>query len=148
WEGLQNSLLDLIARFGLSGKVTLAGQLSDEHMRQELGRAAFFISASRYEGFGISAIEAMAAGCIPLLSDIPAFRNLLEDGANGFLIDFDNPERAAARLQEAMAGDRDALAQAAQARAEDFAWERKLPVWKGLYEQLATSFAYSKSPGL
>jgi alpha-1,3-mannosyltransferase len=139
WENLQGSLQDLINRLDLSEKVTLTGQLPDEQMRQELQQAAFFVSASHYEGFGISAIEAMAAGCIPLLNDIPAFRNLIRDGENGFLINFNDSVQAADRLHHAMSHHTPQLTHAARLRAEDFSWEQKFPAWKHLYEQLTTA---------
>jgi alpha-1,3-mannosyltransferase len=52
-------------------------------------------SASEHEGFGLAAVEGMAAGLFPLLNDIPAFRKLLARAKTGMLIDFSAPEAAA-----------------------------------------------------
>jgi glycosyltransferase involved in cell wall biosynthesis len=44
----------------------------------------FFIQASSHEGFGLSVIEAMAAGLPALLSDIPVFREITGGRAHFF----------------------------------------------------------------
>ncbi|KUF26491.1 glycosyltransferase family 4 protein [Xanthomonas phaseoli] len=58
-----------------------------EHARvQELLRAAdVFVSASHAESCGYAALEAYACGCLPLLTAIPSFRALSDDGAVGEL---------------------------------------------------------------
>ncbi|OQP80277.1 glycosyl transferase [Xanthomonas phaseoli pv. syngonii LMG 9055] len=58
-----------------------------EHARvQELLRAAdVFVSASHAESCGYAALEAYACGCLPLLTAIPSFRALSDNGAVGEL---------------------------------------------------------------
>lgn len=58
----------------LSRRVTLLGRRSREQVRLALSAAEIFASASRHEGSGYAALEAMACGAIPVLSDIPSFR--------------------------------------------------------------------------
>lgn len=69
----------------LAGCVQLLGKA--EHARvQELLRAAdLFVSASHTESCGYAALEAYACGCLPLLTAIPSFRALSDDGAVGEL---------------------------------------------------------------
>ena len=60
---------------------------------------------TRLEPFGITVVEAMAAGCLVVASPVGAFRELIRNGENGFLIDGDpaNPEvldRAAELIQD------------------------------------------------
>ena len=43
-----------------------------------------FVSSARYEPFGLAVLEAAAAGCALVLSDIPTFRELW-DGAATFV---------------------------------------------------------------
>ena len=40
----------------------------------------------RSDSVSVSVLEAMAHGCIPLLSDLPANRELVRDGANGLIV--------------------------------------------------------------
>lgn len=57
------------------------GALPDEELGQWLSARPVFVSAALYEPFGLSVLEAAAAGCPLILSDIPAFRELWDDVA-------------------------------------------------------------------
>jgi len=46
-----------------------------------MGRAPIFVAPAVYEPFGLSVLEAAAAGCALILSDIPTFRELWSDAA-------------------------------------------------------------------
>jgi glycosyltransferase involved in cell wall biosynthesis len=52
------------------------GRLGDAALRRRLARAPVFVSAARYEPFGLAVLEAAQAGCALVLSDIPTFREL------------------------------------------------------------------------
>jgi glycosyltransferase involved in cell wall biosynthesis len=67
---------------------------SDEALLFVYQQAAVFVYPSRLEGFGIPILEAMAANCPILLSDIPVFREIAQDAALYFKLD------DAASLQE------------------------------------------------
>ena len=45
-----------------------------------------FISLPESDSVAVSVLEAMAYGCIPLLSDLPANRELVRDGENGVIV--------------------------------------------------------------
>lgn len=55
-----------------------------------------FISASSYEPFGITTVECMAAGAIPVLTRETGASEIIEDGVNGYLFDFND----GAKLEE------------------------------------------------
>lgn len=57
--------------------VCFTGWVDGESWRRELAAADVALFPSRYEGFGIAAVEAMAAGIPVVLADIPAFREHL-----------------------------------------------------------------------
>jgi phosphatidylinositol alpha-mannosyltransferase len=50
------------------------------------------------ESFGIVLAEAMAAGATVLASDIPAFRRVLDDGANGVLFHNEDVDELTGKL--------------------------------------------------
>jgi len=50
---------------------------------------------SSYEGFGLSLIEAMAAGKLVIANNIPVFKNIISHSRNGFLINFSDTKKAA-----------------------------------------------------
>lgn len=88
-----------IAGRGLSGYVELKPAPSQEDLAELLGRANYFICLSRHEGFGLAAIEAMSAGLMPVLSDIPPFAKLVRESGLGLLVNPANLEEAAAAIE-------------------------------------------------
>jgi alpha-1,3-mannosyltransferase len=90
--------------------------------------AEFFVSASEYEGFGITALEAMAAGCIPILNNIDSFREFVKNGKNGFIADFTDSKKASESILNAMninKKEKTEIAKRAIERAEGFSWDKK-----------------------
>ena len=58
----------------LSERVTLAGRISRDELPNYYGAADVFVSGSHSEGSGYALIEAMSAGLVPVVTDIPSFR--------------------------------------------------------------------------
>ncbi|RYY22686.1 MAG: glycosyltransferase family 1 protein, partial [Chitinophagaceae bacterium] len=65
--------------------IRLVGSVQHIDLKNYLGEADFLLSGSHYEGSGISVIEAMSCGCIPILTNIPSFRKMTNGGQLGFL---------------------------------------------------------------
>ena len=96
------------------------GRCSARQVASGLARARLFVSAARYEPFGLSVLEAAQAGCALVLSDIPTFRELW-DGAALFAPPGDAPGFARA-IRSLLADDaeRERLAAAARIRADRY----------------------------
>jgi glycosyltransferase involved in cell wall biosynthesis len=60
------------------------GNLGEDELARWLSARPVFVSAALYEPFGLSVLEAAAAGCALILSDIPTFRELW-DGVATFI---------------------------------------------------------------
>jgi len=71
----------------LRDRVSLLGRLTREKVRLLLSAARIFASASRSEGSGYAALEALACGALPVLSDIPSFRAMTGAGRVGALFE-------------------------------------------------------------
>jgi alpha-1,3-mannosyltransferase len=80
-------LLEMAAKLGIEGDVQVIPNPSEQQLAALIGQASYFLCLSKHEGFGIAPIEAMSAGLMPILSDIPPFRNLLEQSGMGLLLD-------------------------------------------------------------
>jgi glycosyltransferase involved in cell wall biosynthesis len=90
-------LCDLAAAEGVADRVVFWGPRRD--VPELLGQMdVFAFSTSRDEGFGIALIEAMAAGLPVVASDVPACREVLDNGAAGILV----PAGDEARLAQAL----------------------------------------------
>lgn len=57
------------------------GRVTDGALRALYEHAACFVFPSRYEGFGLPAVEAMACACPVVASDIPVLREVCGDAA-------------------------------------------------------------------
>ena len=76
----RDELAKLAEELQLTDKITFHGWIdngTDEQMLL-IEQASLYISASRIENCPMSVIETIAAGCYPLLSDIPAHRQLVD----------------------------------------------------------------------
>ncbi|MEW9855654.1 glycosyltransferase family 4 protein [Novosphingobium sp. M1R2S20] len=85
---------------GVADQVEIHVGPDDSTLRQLLGQASYIASASRYEGFGLSVVEGMSAGLVPLLRPIPPFQRLVESTRCGLLTDMNDPIAAAREIQE------------------------------------------------
>ncbi len=109
---------------GLPGEATLLGRVSDAALRSLYEHAACFVFPSRYEGFGLPALEAMACGAPVVASDIPSLREVC--GAAALYADPLSP-RAFADTAEGVVDDaalRARLRAAAGPRLDMYRWDR------------------------
>lgn len=82
---LINEVKEFIERNSLTQQVILLGQLPYRELEMYYRAADFFLLGSYREGSGFSLCEAMACGCIPIVSNIPSFKKMTDDGRYGFL---------------------------------------------------------------
>jgi glycosyltransferase involved in cell wall biosynthesis len=97
----------------LAGRVHLLGEVPHARIEILMRAADLFVSGSHAEGSGYSAIEAIACGTTPVLTDIPAFRALTGNGRIGRLW----PCGDAARLADALIAATEARASPESVRA-------------------------------
>jgi alpha-1,3-mannosyltransferase len=137
-EGLVAGLRREADALGIGERVHLHGRLSFDAMREQVRCAELGLFPSTYESFGLSVVEAMSAGVVPVLNDIAAFRYFVREGENGFVTDYAQPERAAAVLRRAMdlGEGRGAVVRAARASAEAYGWERAVEYVERVYAAL------------
>jgi glycosyltransferase involved in cell wall biosynthesis len=126
------------------GALDVLGDLPRPALLALMRRAGIFVSPALYEPFGLTALEAGAAGCALVLSDIPTFRELW-DGAAVF-VDPRDPEgigHALARLCED-APQRRALQAAALSRARGYTAAAMAERYRETYERLrAPAFGHA-----
>lgn len=85
----RQELEQLTIKLGLEERIRFHGWIdngTDEQMKF-LKEASIYISASQFENCPMSVIEAASAGCSPLLSDIPAHRQLIAEDKYYFQLD-------------------------------------------------------------
>ena len=78
-----------VAALGLADRVELVGRLDARAQARWYDRAQWYLSLPESDSVSVSVLEAMAHGCIPLLSDLPANRELVRSHVNGLLLQDD-----------------------------------------------------------
>jgi phosphatidylinositol alpha-mannosyltransferase len=109
------------------GHVRFLGQVPSAELPRWYATADVFVSpASSHESFGIVLLEAMAAGCPVVASDLPGYRTVIQPGENAVAFpvgDVSTLARTLAALAEDPARRR-VLAERGRARALEYAWPR------------------------
>ena len=127
----------LIDSAGLRGAVEIVASPTDGTVKALMRDCSFLASASDYEGFGLTAIEGMSAGLIPLLSDIPPFRRLVANTGLGMIVDYAAPDGGTRSLLQGlhkMAEDHAEERAACMRTAATFDWRNVSQDYAKLYE--------------
>ncbi len=118
------ALRALAEQLGVSGEVSLPGKVDAGTLEELYAGALALVFPSRAEGFGFTALEAMARGVPVVAADRTSLPEVVGDAA--LLVDPESPESIAAALVR-VAGDaglRARLADAGKARAAELSWDR------------------------
>lgn len=94
---LADSVRSRIVELGLSDYVAMLGGRSD--IPELLQTMDCFVLCSDAEGLPISLVEAMASGLPCIASGVGAIPKVLQDGANGLVLEENNPSILAAKLE-------------------------------------------------
>ncbi|OQO92165.1 glycogen synthase [Saccharomonospora piscinae] len=123
----RDELVDQTARLSLDGAVDFVGHLPDTELRAVLSAADAVVLPSRYEPFGIVALEAAAAKAPLVASTAGGLAELVVDGQTGLAFPPGDVD-GIVRTVNAVLADGDAAshrARAARSRlATDFDWTR------------------------
>jgi len=125
-----------IRALGLSQQVLCPGQIADEDLPAMYQGALAFVHPSRYEGFGLQLVEAMASGVPVLAAETTSLPEVL-DGC-GLLFDPADPDSIAKQMAR-IVGDpalRGALAAKGRQRAGFFSWHKAAEQTLGVYLEL------------
>ncbi len=136
-EPLPAALADDLRRvLGPEGLVEL-GAASDDLLIRAYQRADALVLPSRIEGFGFPVLEAMAAGCPVVCTDVTSLPEVAGEAALYFAPD--DPAAAAGHLDRLLAdpAHRAALVAAGRRRAAEFSWTRHCERLLEIYRAVA-----------
>lgn len=97
-----NDLKQRIEAAGLRSRIVITGELPIEDVQRWYQRLTIYAFTSRNEGFGLTLIEAMAAGSALVAARAGAAGLVVEDGVSGVLIPTGDVEALAAALEPLM----------------------------------------------
>jgi glycosyltransferase involved in cell wall biosynthesis len=121
-------------------RFSFGGVLGGADKWNALTHADIFFLPSRDEGLPFALLEAMAAGCVPVMSDSGAVSTVIEDGRNGFLIEAGNLKQTVEKLKELLSPGADLNELRDNARRtvyEKFNIDRYISQLDEIYEDVA-----------
>ena len=91
-EDLLAQVKEVLDRSTKKSAVTLVGKVQHDELLYWFNSADILISGSHHEGSNTALCEAMSCGCMPLVTDIPSFRMMTDNGNCGMLYEAGNQE--------------------------------------------------------
>ena len=130
-------LRDQVRRAGLEPQTVFTGVVDDDRLITWYQKATLFVFPSRYEGFGLPVLEAMACGCPVISSNASSLPEVAGDAA--MLVDPSDVNRMATAMASVLSdGDlRHDLAQRGLAQASRFSWDRTAREMTAVYRRVA-----------
>ncbi len=130
-----------IERLKLGDTVTLAGRVPMDDLMRAYASADVFAFPSisdgwKFEGFGLAALEASAAGLPVVAASGSGVEDAVRDGETGILIPPSNPQALAAALINLLSDPkmRQTMGEAGQTWAKSLTWDRAAKAWIEVYQ--------------
>jgi glycosyltransferase involved in cell wall biosynthesis len=136
-RGVGEGLAMRAAAAGMPEAVVQLGPIDDDQLRPLYRAASALVYPSRYEGFGLPLLEAMASGTPVVASRAASIPEVVGDA--GVLLDPDDAEGWTRAIVEVSSGAdvRARMRDRGLARAAGFTWERAARITAGVYRQVA-----------
>ena len=136
WDVTRQSLQNQVDGLGISDSVIIHGYVDQREMEGILKQCGYFVSASNFEGFGMSMLEGLSVGLIPYVHPNGSFKDLITQGQIGLCVDYNNAETAASEIANHVKTITDEDRQKARAFASEFSWEELAAKTVKAYETL------------
>lgn len=132
-----NALKENVRALGLEDKINITGMVSAEEVKKYMLLSDLYVMTSHTECFPMVLLEASSVG-LPLVSfDVPVGpRSIIEDGQNGYLIDYQNTELMADKIIYILKSReklRECGAKAKQ-NAYNYTSDEIMPMWQELFK--------------
>ena len=102
-DGTERKALEReVESLNINSSVKFLGRVPHEEMPNLLSQADIYVSTSLHDGTSVSLLEAMGSGAFPVVTDIPANREWITNGQNGFLVPADEAVSLASKIIDAI----------------------------------------------
>ena len=95
----RDKLHALSQKLGLSQQIDWLGRIPNPELPALLRKASLYLAVPTTEGVSSSLFEAMACGCFPIVTDLPANRAFIANGVNGLLVEVCNHAHLAYQIE-------------------------------------------------
>ncbi len=133
---LREEMEHLVKELELTGRVQFLGNRED--VPSLLKSIDYNVLSSRFEGFGLAAVEGMASGKPFIASDVPGLREIVK--GYGLLFEQGNEKALADTILslEKNPGMKENVVKACQKRAEEFDIQKMVDAYIGLYTSVVS----------
>lgn len=141
------SLRSLAWRLGVGEKVLFTGFISDEDRDRLFKIADCAVFPSLYEPFGIVALEAMAAKCPVVVSEVGGLQDVVKHGETGITVYGDDPDSLAWGILHTLQHPEWAASRvknAYSAVCTEYNWERIAETTANIYAQIVSEAAIAE----
>lgn len=118
--GKEKEFQQLAHSLGIKDRVKFVGWLSQKENAEYYAKSKIYISLPKSDSFPISLMEAMSGECIPVISDLPAYKGIMKKGENALILS-DEEIAKADYLEQALALDNKIILSRNKAFVEDYA---------------------------
>lgn len=118
--GKEKEFQQLSQSLGIEDRVKFVGWLSQKENAEYYAKSKIYISLPKSDSFPISLMEAMSGECIPVISDLPAYKGIMKKGENALILS-DEEIAKADYLEQALALDNKTILCQNKAFVEDYA---------------------------
>ena len=135
----ERELQEMAHHLNIANRVEFTGAVTPEQKNILMGHALFVCIPSRYEGWGIVAIEAAAASKAVIGTSIPGLADAIRADETGLLVPSENPEALASAMDHLLRDPplRKRLGQAGRKWAAQFTWDRTAQAQEEVYLKVA-----------
>ncbi|HLJ80932.1 MAG TPA: glycosyltransferase, partial [Ktedonobacterales bacterium] len=126
------------AALDIADRVVFPGAVPQTELVRYYRAADALVVTSRYESFGLAAVEALACGTPVVASAVGGLTSIVRDRENGLLVCWRKADAFAGRLDELLSDDelRARLAARARPSVERFSWRRIGDEVRAIYHEL------------
>lgn len=134
-----DAILRRVEQLGLVGRVHLLGRLPEDDLRSLYAAAELFVLPSlAYEGFGMSTVEALAAGTPALGTAVGATPEILGELGSEFVVETPDPAALAAAIRRILPQLGPSLRARAHTLAERrYRWDTAILRWEQALTEIA-----------
>ncbi len=137
-DGEERELLEsLTDSLGIRECVEFAGRVPHERVQDYMNLAEVFVLPSLSEGFPVTILEAMACGLPIVATRVGGVPDIIEDGANGYLINTKNPEQIAEALLKLLQDEqlREDISGNNREEVRRYRWDSVAATLEGIYQK-------------
>jgi L-malate glycosyltransferase len=145
-DGIQkDEIISLIDRLQLNDTVELKGRIPNSEVPMALKKMNIFCVASvnDSESFGVAAVEAMAMELPVVATDVDGFKEVVEDGITGIIVERKNVQALANALRKLVLDPTlcETMGKAGRKRVlKMYDWKDNVGVMEGLYNEVIHCF--------